>query len=703
MAFLQANKNKWPKCTIGSRKNSYAAYNIPAAFDIETNNCPPFAWHVCWQIGIAGTAFYGRTWDELREAINIIVNELGLDLNNRLIIYVHNLSFEWQWIRHLLPFEDGFSSKQREPYKVWTYNGLEFRDSLILSGLSLDATMRLKVPNSVVKKLTGSWDYNKQRHEQTPLTDDEIKYACYDVLCVMEYIQQLMEQSSGLISRIPLTRTGYVRQDCRKHTSKDRSYAKLMQTLTLTPMEYLQLRQTYMGGFTHASHDYVSYTEESGKECNKVLHNVGSYDFTSSYPACLVQFQYPMGVAIPHATPQDDDQFKGWLSKYCVMMDIGLYNVTDKIKYEHIISSSKCIEIDGQVTDNGRVVSADYLRIMVTEQDYASLQDFYDWEKMEIYDMTCYYKDYLPTSLVERILYYYTQKTTLKGVTGRETEYSLYKEMVNSIYGMMVQDPIQPVYYFIDGTFVPACDDSLDDSYDDTDGVYTTDVTTAIDKYNKKAGRYLYYPWGVWCTAYARRCLLRGIVACGHNYVYSDTDSIKYLLENSDNFRAYVAAYNDEVKQRMEAAMKHHGFTLDAWAPKDIKGIPHPLGYWDPEHDMDEFKSLGAKRYFYRTGDKYTVTLAGANKSKTGEYLAHQPDPFAAFCNGLIIPAGVSGRLVSSYIDEPTSGTAVDYTGVEAPWYEMSSVCLTESAYCMTMSDPFLMYLRGDSMLDIHG
>lgn len=699
--YVHANKASWMKCTFGRRKNSYLGYNIPCAFDIETNNAPPLAWHVCWQIGIAGASFYGRTWDEMREAFDILVDELELDCDNRLIFFIHNEGFEWGFIRKQLPFVDGFTGEPRSPYKVWTSTGLEFRDSLVLSGLSLEKTIALKVANSTVSKLCGSWDYTKQRHEQTDLTDEEIRYACYDVLCLMEYIYQLMEQEGGYLSKVPMTRTGYVRRDCRRAAVKDKKYQKLMDTLQVTVDEYRDLKQAYSGGFTHASNRYVSFNEEDGTEHNKVIQNVGSFDFTSSYPACLVQFKYPMGVAIYHAVPKSEQHFRDMLNEYCCLLDVTLLNVKEKITYEHIISESKCIELEfpegwtkNHPMDNGRVVRADSLRMVITEQDYFSLEEFYDFD-LQLHDMTCYYKEYLPTTLVDRILYYYEQKTTLKGVDGRETEYMLYKEMVNAIYGMMVEDPVHPTYEMIDGEFVRVKDDDPEDYEEDEETV------AAINRYNTKWGRFLYYPWGVWCTAYARRCLLRGIVACGNNYIYADTDSIKYVKENSDHFLQYVERYNAEVKERMEAAMKHHKFPADRWAPCDIKGNAHPLGYWDPEHDMDEFKVLGAKRYFYRIGDKYTVTLAGSNKKKTGEYLASQPKPFEAFCHGLCIPAGVSGRLVATYIDHPIDGIATDFNGVSAPFHELSAVCLEESEYNLTMSDPFLMYLRGEILLDI--
>lgn len=690
---------------VGKGKNRYLAYNIPAAFDIETNNHHPYAWLVCWQLGVAGASFIGRTWEELREAVGVLVEELALDEENRLILYVHNLSFEWAFMKHQLAFTDGFAGDIRSPYKVWTYDGLEFRDSLKLSGLSLDMTMKVKVPNSKVHKLCGSWDYDKQRHSRTILTDDEIKYACYDVLCVMEYIQTLMEQGDGHISSIPLTRTGYVRNDVKKHCNKEKEFQKLIKRLNLQPDEYIRLRQCYMGGFTHASHNYVSFIQETGEEKNIVLKNVGSFDFTSSYPACMVMCKFPMGLAIEDAKVVDQEQFEYYLNEYWCVMEVGFNRLTPKIDYEHILSYSKCIEFEPwhdehgneyKGMDNGRVVKCDYARVLITGDDFENFKDFYYWDSMDIYRMDCYYKDYLPTPLVDRILYYYEQKTTLKGQSSAdgsvEATYNLLKECCNGIYGMEVEVPVHQAYFLEDGNF-----------YEDGDIEDPETLGPLLTKANEKWGRTTYYPWGVAVTSAARRNLLRGIKACGTNYVYSDTDSIKFLLDKSDDFLNYVEDYNEEVKQKMEAAMKHHGFDIDRWNPTDIKGKHHPLGYWDREHDMDEFKTLGAKRYFYKIGDEYTSTIAGSNKKKTAEYLSKQSDPFASFCIGLVIPPEASGRLVATYFDEPIDGIATDHNGLQAPFNELSGVCLTASAFNMMMSDLFIMYLRTEKHVDFCG
>ena len=50
----------------------------------------------------------------------------------------------------------------------------------------------------------------------------------------------------------------------------------------------------------------------------------------------------------------------------------------------------------------------------------------------------------LPSQFVSVINRLYHNKTALKGVEGRESDYALSKEDINSAYGMCVQDPGKP-------------------------------------------------------------------------------------------------------------------------------------------------------------------------------------------------------------------------------------------------------------------
>lgn len=664
---------------VQAGKDHYLLYNVPAALDIETSswieNGEKRACLTCWQFGLNGRAYIGRTWDELRDLLQELKEFLDLSEEKRIPIYVHNLGYEFQWMRHQLKkfgIWDIFAGGPREPYRAGI-GGFDFRDSYCLTSLSLEKTAENEIHDYTIAKTKG-WDYGLIRHSQTPLTASELEYAITDVLVVMALIEEYRGREKGYrIADIPMTRTGYVRRECRAACKKDPNYRQLMNSLKLTDQEYKDLKSAYQGGFTHANHNYVGMTME----------NVGSFDFTSSYPAVMVMEEFPAGIA-GHTLPKDAAQLKNWLSRYCCLMHVTYYGLKAKLDQDHIISRSKCIRADNAQLDNGRVVSSDRVEIWITELDYKLINQFYSLDRFEIHEMYRYYKRHLPKPIIDTLLHYYNLKTVYKDVAGHEVEYAIAKAMCNSIYGMMVQDVVR--------------DEII---YTDTDWERSPGISAEqIDKYNKSRNRFTYYPWGVWITAYARYNLLCGIISAGPAYIYSDTDSVKFRLDIGQNFLSYTDKYNDMVEKKMLAAMAHYGYDPDYWRPRDsVKKEQHPLGFWDREPDYKRFKTLGAKRYLgfyekYKGKNNVLVsTVAGANKKKMAEYLKTFPDPFDAFTADLIVPPDYSGRLISTYIDTPTAGAVTDYLGNTAQYEELSSICLTPSEYTLNMSSEFISYL----------
>lgn len=678
--------------TTSNKKISY--YNVPAAFDIEVSSFyadgQKNASMYIWQFGIMNWVTYGRTWDEFIGFMELLHQVLGISENLRLVIYVHNLAYEWQFIRKLFKWDKVFLLEERKPvYAIW--GGFEFKCSLKLSSKSLE-----KVGQDLIKyrehKHVGDLDYQLNRFSSTPLTDEELGYCEADIRVLLAYIQEKIE-SDGSICYIPLTNTGYVRNYCRKQCFQHySSYKRLMEELTLEPEEYAQLKRGFSGGFTHASAKYVA----KGKE--KPLENVASFDFTSSYPAVMLLEKFPMSKAKVIEKIENWNQFQWYLHHYCCLFDITIYNIYPKVDFDHPLSVSKLILpkdkvkkeaiLNGITQDNGRIVTAEKITMTMTEQDWFTFQDFYEFgdpetneKDFQIHNFRIYEKGYLPKEFYKAILELYRRKTVLKDVKGEEINYMISKNMLNAAYGMIVTDIVRDILEY-------------DCEYNIYNEKRKPDLTEAINTYNSAKKRFLFYPWGVWVTALARRNLFTGILECGEDYIYSDTDSIKIF--NPERHMDYIRKYNSDIEKKIEAASKHFGIDSAEYSPKNKKGEPKLIGIWEYEGMYKRFKTLGAKRYLVEKADgTYSLTVAGVNKKRACEYLVKEfGDPFKGFTHKLCVPQEYSGRLTLTYIDEECDGYEYDYLGNRCHYHEDSYIHMEPSDYNLTMSDRYRGFIN---------
>lgn len=654
-------------------------YNVPAGFDIEVSSFyqgekkPENKRGIMyiWQFGIFNLVTTGRTWKEFEVLISMLQKILSLGENRRLVVYVHNLPYEFQFIRKHFDWDEVFILTERKPVYATT-GGIEFRCSLKLAGGKALANVAKDLQKYKVEKAVGNLDYEQIRTPLTPLTEKELLYCENDIRVILCYIQEKIEQD-GDITKIPLTNTGYVRNYCRKECySRWKPYRKVMESLTLEADEYSQLKRAFQGGFTHANAHYVG----------KVLDNVGSHDFTSSYPAVMVLEKFPMAKAEYISNGINESELMELLITRCCLFDIEIWGLMPKLFQEHPISRYKCPVCENAIVDNGRIVMAEHIITTITEQDFFVYTEFYTWDRIEIKNLRTYQKNYLPKNFVQSVLNLYEKKTVLKDVEGEEINYMISKNMINAAYGMMVTDPIRDELTYSDNTF------------------YTIpkNIAEGIDKYNTNIRRFLFYPWGVWVTAYARANLFSGIVEMGDDYIYSDTDSIKSM--NTERHEDYFNSYNAQILDKIELASQYHNLDKSLFAPYTKKGKQKIIGVWDDEGVYDKFKTLGAKRYLTMKGvqstePKYMITLAGSNKKKTMEYLVGTGDPFGKFTDGLSIPPENSGRLILSYIDNETTGTVVDMFGVPYEYHELSSIHMEKSEYNLSMSEEFVRYLEG--------
>lgn len=692
--FTEYIKNVNLKTIKTNKKVEYI--NVASVIDIESSsfidsNGNKTAIMYCFTIGINGVSYLGRTYDELFEMLELFHSAFDLSFNKRLVIYIHNLGYEFQFFYKRFSWNRIFAIKDRTPLTALTNDGIEFRCSFLLSGYSL-AKVGEHLQKYHVEKMVGDLDYSRIRHSKTPLTKEEIGYVLNDGLIVMAYIQEYIE-SVGNITKIPLTKTGNVRKYCKNQclyggggshkcsVKQYRQYRSIMnQTCIASVNEYKQLKRAFMGGFTHAN----------GVIVGNQIHNVTSFDFTSSYPYVMISEKYPMmrGELIENLTKEI---FEKSIKLYCCVFDVTFIGLQSIIFFEHYISSSHCVNLKGYTLDNGRIVDAEQLTITITEQDYFIIRKCYSWEKMKIRNFRRYKRNYLPTAFVKSILTLYKDKTELKGVDGKEIEYLASKELLNSCYGMCVTDICRQESAF---------DNEINEWMKENPPI---DYEKDLDKYNHNKQRFLSYAWGVWVTAYARRNLWSGILEFKEHYLYSDTDSIKVI--HIKEHQKYIDDYNSNVIHKLQRAMDFHHLSMDYVSPRSIDGKIHTIGLWDNETPIpyQTFKTLGAKRYMVRYANgKESLTISGLNKKTAIPYLQSKGDIFEQFKEDMFIPKGFTGKNVHTYIDEERSGVVTDYLGNQYKYHELSCVHLEESEYTLSLARDYVDYLFSIKMLEFN-
>lgn len=695
-------------------------YNFPVAFDIETTNYSfidsdgkeaQAAFMYVWQLSFGGRVVMGRTWDEFNAVLSHIKKRLLLDDMHRIVIYVHNLGFEFAFIHKYLNVKRVFAISSRAPITVETSDGLEFRCSYKLSMLSLDTVAKNLVEHDI-RKLKGNLNYDLIRHSETPLTQEEIAYCVNDVQILIAYIEEEIKKNGGSIAKIPMTATGYARRYCREAclnppvegkatiegriTNKD--YRKLMQFLTLETEEYDMLKQAFQGGFTHANAWYY----------NDTLTNVSSFDFTSAYPANMCLEEYPISKG-EFVEVSGLAELREMIKYYCVCFEINFTGLKRREEcYDTYLSRPRArflVREDKEAgyeykEDNRKIVSCARCGYTITEQDLAIIDRNYTWDYVSIGKCVRYRKGYLPTELVKAILFLYQKKTELKNAWKTQSPdiakvtlelYMHYKALLNSIYGMCVTDIIRLLYEY----------DADEKEWLEPE---SPNKSEAIETENDRKRRFLFYPWGVWTTAYARRNLWDTILSLGADYVYSDTDSAKLL--NVAAHKDYFDAYNANVRAKIKKAAKHHGIPESNFMPKTIKGEPKVLGEWDFEGTYDKFKTLGSKRYLTMFYDKdnsecvYELTCSGLNKSLALPYMFYHKhkdrdgnpvswNVWKAFSDGIYIPPDYTGKLTHTYIDTEYSGTVIDYLGNAGKYHELSGCFLSGCDYTLSVEDDY--------------
>lgn len=599
--------------------------------------------------------------------------------NKRAIIFVHNLSYEFQFIYKLFDWLEVFALDNRKVMYARTAL-FDFRCSYLLSAKSLSGVSKeIKGDYPEYSKKDGDLNYKLVRHGKTELTEKELGYCEMDTLTVNAYLYTQMKLYDNSICKLPFTNTGRVRRLCRKNCFAEKNYVPMIQRLSLTPLEFKMARYAFQGGYVHGNPLYI------GVECE----NIASYDFTSSYPYVMISEKYPMGKGFEYPHKHISEKvFERYCSDHLAIVAVHIENIKVKNGLMPIISSSKCLKLKGCNYDNGKVWSAKELSVVVTNVEYWNIKKFYDIGKITLGQCYFYKAGYLPRPYIETILELYGAKTKLKDYKGKteeetlevEREYMLKKNMLNSLYGMMVFNPMKDEFYF-----------------DEEWGVNKIEIDEEhTARMNEDKQRFTFYLWGVFVTTYARNNLYSALLECKEDFVYSDTDSVKIF--NHQKHKKYFDEYDKTVVEKLLKMCKTYDIDFDECRPMNIKGKRKLLGVWDYEGDYEKFKTLGAKRYMVCKNGEIDMTVSGVNKRKALPYMFKKykivEEVIKHFDDNLYLPSEYTGKSIHSYIDDEISGEVTDYKGNTIPFKSPSSVHLIESDYSLSILEDFRNFFR---------
>lgn len=604
--------------SLRGKKRSYVGDFM--TMDIETSTigrstATPVAFAYSIAVYIKEKCYLMRTWEQYIEFISNLADVMQLNKYVRLVCYVHNLPYEFQFMRNFMHITEVFATSKRKVVKCFS-NGIEYRCSYKLTNMGLERFTE-STPRIKHGKLSGSkFDYSKLRTPTTYLTPSELDYIFNDVAGLYEAMQYKIENDDYNLGNIPLTSTGYIRNDLRREMqSNPENRIKFLET-RLYQETYGLLRTARRGGNTHCNPIY---------SCME-LEDVTSMDMTSAYPAVMVQCKFPMSKFLPVKRPAAYEDFVE--GGFACLIDITFKDIViNNLATIPYIPKAHCTQLRNIVGDNGRVLSAEQISMVITDIDYKIIRDTYHWGSVECRACWCAEYDYLPIELRKSLLKQFKQKTTLKG--GDPYYYMKIKNKFNANFGCMLTD---------------ICQDSVE-YHEDSETPFTLekedDYSVQLDKYYSSRNSFLSYQHGVWVTAHCRNRLQKAITSLGTEMIYCDTDSTKFF-DTAVN-RQLFYKLNDEIRKDISDC------GMDCTV--EYKGKTYTLGLWDNDGDYKVFKSMGAKKYCYiNSDDKFEITVAGLSKSKARKWLEDNGG-IDAFKQGTIVPATDSGRTTATYND----------------------------------------------------
>ena len=612
--------------------------NEPMFIDIETSNnhaedpADLRTWIVSIQVLFHNEYHLFRYPEELIKYLKGLYYKLYLKpsekFNKKLIIYIHNLSYDMSYLYPYLlqlPGVDPEAEYQgiiEGPNKFLSlvFGSFEFRCSYRLSGMSLEKWS--KEMNAEHLKKVGMYNYDKVHFQDDELSEEEQDYDKYDVYSMRDCLYKQMKYHNDDITTIPLTKTGYIRRTLRKSCFNDPHYKKkYFWDTKLSARAYEFCLKSYAGGYTHNNRFWRDILIEAGKTyeyipgsgINIKVDKIRHRDFKSHYPTQQTCYKrFPIGrpqhvydySKMPFEYPieeilKEKEEFTHFVK--LLITDCSLRDPNCSMPF---MQFSKCYQANFNKIkkDNGRIIEASGCFIMYVDTlTLEILIEQYTMECMilEVYRMK---NGPLPDCIINVVDRYFKGKSDKKNLVHEltkaygkldsktiEAEFELMQDKagLNSIYGCCCTQPLKDQLQI---------DKFMEFSFKTT---YITEdeVEAGLEKYYTGKNNFLPYQIGCVVTSLARMELYQFIKLIGYEYVlYSDTDSLFYI--STPEIEKKIESKNKELRQTA------HFVELE-------NGKKEYYNEFCLEPDCLAFKGLHSKCYGVVTSKGLEITIAG--------------------------------------------------------------------------------------------
>ncbi len=622
-------KTRWADLVMmGDTETSKKTNEPETDFDHHNHVC---AWSIAMRThGVNLTTLWGRTPSDMMRCIRRICENLNCD---EVYLYFHNLAYDWIFLRRFFFEEFGIPTSQLNvkplyPVNVKFKDGLILKDSLILAQRGLEKWGNdLKVEHA---KAVGKWDYDKLRGQHEEFTPDELTYIENDVLCGVECIEATMNVLKKSLAIMPMTATGIPRGEARAIGREHGAHDWAVSLMPETYAEQFIFECLFHGGYTHVNRFVKGIVFPGVIDWCSLL--IKCFDFSSSYPFCLLAYKYPAErfwrpdrkkFTVRYVLDNAEDY------AFCFIVTATGCALKDPRMPMPALASAKCIYSVDAIIDNGRITGSGPVSFWTNEVDFATLYEQYSFNELQITDLYCAAKQYLPRWFTDYVYSRYELKTQLKD--GDPVAYAIEKAKLNSLYGMCAQKPVK----------VEIRENYATGEYEEVEDF---DPEKEYAKYLNNRNTFLPYCVGIWCTSYAMRNLftLGGCVPENELWLYSDTDSVYATGFDA----AKVKEWNDSCRKIL------HDRGYD---PVVYKGKEYLPGVAEDDGTYMQYVALHSKCYVKRPlkamrtdapngfymGDSLKITVAGVPK-KGAKSLKNNIENFH---DGTIFDGETSGKL----------------------------------------------------------